>query len=52
MKQSRRNFLGLAGWAAGLSGLHLWLNFDWEGYLNARLPGDKRKLLVGYVPVT
>ena len=52
MKHDRRKFLAIAGWAGGVTGLHLWLNVDWEGYMNARLPRSKRKLLVGYVPVT
>jgi hypothetical protein len=52
MATTRRAFLGLAGVMTGISGLHLWLNFDWEGFMNARLPRNKRKLLVGYIPVT
>ncbi len=52
MATNRRKFLAGAGWLAGVSGLHLALNFDWEGFLNSRQPRNKRKLLVGYVPVT
>lgn len=52
MKLNRRAFLGLGGWTAAVSGLHLWKNFDWEGWMNDRLPRYKRKLLVGYLPVT
>ena len=43
---------GAAGWVAGITSLHLGLNFDWEGFLNSRKPKDKRKLVVGYIPVT
>lgn len=52
MTTNRRKFLGLAGWMAGISGTHLWLNFDWETFMNSRLPENKRKLMVGYIPVT
>lgn len=52
MSQNRRKFLAAAGWLAGISGLHMWLNFDWEGFLNSRRPKNKRKLIVGYIPVT
>jgi len=52
MSTNRRKFLGLAGWMTGISGAHLLLNFDWETFRNSRLPRDKRKLMVGYIPVT
>jgi len=52
MAANRRKFLGALGWLAGISGSHVLLNFDWEGFKNNRLPKNKRKLIVGYVPVT
>jgi len=52
MRPSRRVFLGATGWLASISSLHLWLNFDWEGYRNKQMPKDRRKLIVGYIPVT
>ena len=51
MAANRRKFLG-ATWLASISGLHLLFNFDWEGFQNDRLPKHKRKLIVGYIPVT
>lgn len=39
-------------WTAIVTGLHLYLNFDWSAALNDRLPEDKRKLNVAYIPVT
>ncbi|MDP9121190.1 MAG: ABC transporter substrate-binding protein [Acidobacteriota bacterium] len=35
-----------------VTALHLWLNFDWSGFLNEGLPPGKRKLNVAYIPVT
>ena len=35
-----------------ITGLHLWLNFDWESYLNDYRPERERKLNVAYIPVT
>ena len=40
------------GWLAAVTGLHLWLNFDWESFLNDYLPERERKLSVAYIPVT
>jgi NitT/TauT family transport system substrate-binding protein len=39
-------------WLAVITGLHLWLNVDWSALLNDRLPLDKRKFNVAYIPVT
>ena len=39
-------------WTGLISVLHLGLNFDWLAVLNDRLPEDKRKLNVAYIPVT
>lgn len=42
----------LAVWVAAVTGLHLWLNFDWESFLNDWRPEAERKLNVAYIPVT
>lgn len=52
MGLNRRLFLGLTGWGVCITGAHLGLNFNWEEFLNQRKPKSKRKLLVGYIPVT
>jgi len=43
-------FLGI--WLAGVTGLHLWLNFDWNSFLNEYRAPESRKLNVGFIPVT
>ena len=43
---------GVLLWTGIVTGLHLYLNFDWSAVLNDRLPEDKRKLNVAYIPVT
>jgi NitT/TauT family transport system substrate-binding protein len=35
-----------------VSGAHMWLNVDWSAVVNNRLPPEKRKLNVAYIPVT
>ena len=48
-----RGILALvAGWLLAVTGLHFWLNFDWDAYLNDSLPEHERKLNVAYIPVT
>jgi hypothetical protein len=49
---SRKVVFALVGWLAAITGLHLWLNFDWESYLNEYRPERERKLNVAYIPVT
>ena len=39
-------------WIAAITGLHLWLNFDWESFRNDSRPESERKLNVAYIPVT
>lgn len=39
-------------WTAAISGLHAWLNVNWAEILNDRLPAERRKLNVAYIPVT
>jgi len=48
----RKPLLLVASWLVAITGLHLWLNFDWESYLNESRPEAERKLNVAYVPVT
>jgi NitT/TauT family transport system substrate-binding protein len=43
--------LGL-GWLALISVLHGYLNVNWAAVLNDRLPVEKRKIIVAYIPVT
>ena len=42
----------LAGWLIAITGLHLWLNVDWDAFLNDYRPRQERKLNVAYIPVT
>jgi hypothetical protein len=42
----------LAVWVAAITGLHLWLNFDWQSFLNDSRQEAERKLNVAYIPVT
>ncbi|MGA2095479.1 MAG: ABC transporter substrate-binding protein [Candidatus Acidiferrum sp.] len=43
--------LGL-GWLALISVLHGYLTVNWAAVLNDRLPVEKRKIIVAYIPVT
>ena len=43
---------GLSIWVVVITILHLSINVDWRVALNDRLPLDKRKLNVAYIPVT
>jgi hypothetical protein len=44
--------VGLALWLGIISAMHMALNVNWSVLLNDRLPEDKRKLNVAYIPVT
>ena len=44
--------LWLLAWTTVVTGLHAWLNVSWSEILNDRLPPEKRKLNVAYIPVT
>jgi hypothetical protein len=48
----KRIATGLLVWTAMITGLHAWLNVSWSELLNDRLPIEKRKLNVAYIPVT
>ncbi|HKO57726.1 MAG TPA: hypothetical protein VJ276_17800 [Thermoanaerobaculia bacterium] len=39
-------------WTTIITAAHLTLNVNWKVLLNDRLPEDKRKLNVAYIPVT
>jgi hypothetical protein len=42
----------LFAWTALVTALHAWLNVSWSEILNDRLPAERRKLNVAYIPVT
>jgi len=44
--------LAITGWLVAITAAHLTLNVAWNVLLNDRLPADKRKLNVAYIPVT
>jgi hypothetical protein len=44
--------LGLSLWTGLVSLAHAWLNVNWAEVLNDRLPLERRKLNVAYIPVT
>lgn len=48
----KRILLGLVLWTVALSAAHLSLNVNWSSFVNDRLPPEKRKLNVAYIPVT
>ncbi len=48
----RKFFITMSVWLAAITGLHLWLNFDWESFFNDSRPEGVRKLNVAYIPVT
>jgi hypothetical protein len=48
----KKIIVGIAVWMGIISAAHLSLNVDWDVLLNDRLPDDRRKLNVGYIPVT
>jgi NitT/TauT family transport system substrate-binding protein len=39
-------------WVVVVSSLHGWLNVNWAAVLNGYRPPAKRKIIVGYIPVT
>jgi len=49
---ARRILAILALWTVAITAAHLAVNFDWSAALNDRLPRQKRKLNVAYIPVT
>ena len=49
---ARRIVIGIAVWTVVLTAAHFALNVDWSSFVNDRLPPEKRKLNVAYIPVT
>ena len=53
MNDTRRVFLGVAAWTAGISALHGWLNINWNALHNSLRSRDRlQTLTVGGLPVT
>src|SRR5437762_12644141 len=52
MSDGKRLLLGLFLWTSVVSALHLGLNFDWSVMVNDRLPENKSKFNVAFIPVT
>ncbi len=53
MNDTRRVFLGVTAWTAGISGLHAWLNVDWTALRNSfRSLAQLQTLEVAGLPVT
>jgi NitT/TauT family transport system substrate-binding protein len=53
MNTSRRIFLGVGAWTAGISALHGWLNVNWSSLRNSLRSRDRlQTLVVAGLPVT
>jgi NitT/TauT family transport system substrate-binding protein len=52
MGTSKRILLAVLAWAGVISAAHFYLNINWLALLNDRLPPEKRRLNVAYIPVT
>jgi NitT/TauT family transport system substrate-binding protein len=53
MNTSRRIFLGAGGWVVGITGLHAWLNVNWNQLRNGFRSRDRlQTLTVAGLPVT
>lgn len=52
MRPGRKILAGVLLWTGAITAAHLSLNFDWAAAWNDRLPANKRKLNVAYIPVT
>ncbi|MBK5258226.1 MAG: hypothetical protein JJE51_01415 [Thermoanaerobaculia bacterium] len=48
----KRIALAASGWLAVITLAHMALNVDWNVMLNDRMPVEKRKLNVAFIPVT
>ncbi len=48
----KRIVLLLLAWTGVISLAHAWLNVSWAELYNERLPPERRKLNVAYIPVT
>lgn len=52
MSLKKKLLLIAFGWLILISGLHAYLNVNWDAVLNDYLPPAKRKIVVAYIPVT
>jgi NitT/TauT family transport system substrate-binding protein len=52
MTITKRAVIAVVVWVVALTTAHLALNVSWSSVLNDRLPPEKRKLNVAYIPVT
>lgn len=52
MMSKNRVLAVVIAWVATITGLHLWLNFDWASFLNDFRPEEERRLNVAYIAVT
>lgn len=52
MTKKKKIFGIVMAWLVTVTGLHLWLNFDWTSFLNDFRPEAERRLNVAYIPVT
>lgn len=52
MTATKRAAIAVAVWVVALTAAHFALNVSWSSVLNDRLPPEKRKLNVAYIPVT
>ena len=48
----KKIIVAVSAWIAVITATHVSLNVDWNVLLNDRLPIEKRKLNVAYIPVT
>ena len=52
MTPGRKILAAVLLWTLAISGAHLAMNVEWSSVMNDRLPPEKRKLNVAYIPVT
>jgi NitT/TauT family transport system substrate-binding protein len=52
MSDKKKVLRVVLAWLVTVTGLHLWLNFDWDSFLNDFRPEAERRLNVAYIPVT
>lgn len=52
MSDKKKVLRDVLAWVVAVTGLHLWLNFDWDSFLNDFRPETERRLSVAYIPVT
>jgi hypothetical protein len=48
----KRLLVLVGAWIVAVTGTHFALNLDWTSLLNERLPRDRRKFNVAFIPVT